>query len=62
MTLDATNEAKDSTFGAVVGPGDGILVGFKCLPAKPSRIGKEMTLGIQAKLSNLIIVCVNTRS
>ena len=34
--------------------------GFKCLPARPSKIGKAITFGIQTKFSNLLNLDLKT--
>lgn len=53
MTLDVTNDANDKTSATEIGPGDGMVDGSRCFFARPIRIGNDITLGIQAKLSNL---------
>ena len=45
---DATTAPKEMIWAALEGGTAGKVDGFKCLPARPIKIGKAITFGIQA--------------
>ena len=50
---EATTDPKEMIWAALEGGTATKVDGFKCRPARPSKIGKAITLGIQTKFSNL---------
>ena len=56
ISFDATKDENDITMAGVGVATGGNVLGFRCLLARPIRIGKAMALGIHANLSNL---CIN---
>ena len=54
MLEEATTDPKEMIWAALDGGTATKVVGFNCLPARPSKIGKAITFGIQTKFSNLL--------